>query len=141
MKGIYLKVKVVLLLFVLVAFITACDFDRNGEGDLLVDSIVKYRGEQAIGYNVRETQFSIEFPGITNYEMALNIANSIMAEMYEGFVPRSVFFEPEQQAWIIIYISKAHAEEFARGKIVLGGGISIALCATDGRVLNIWPGE
>lgn len=76
---------------------------------------------------------------IPDKETALEMAKAIFSGMKKGkeeqeYVPQSVFYDDQDEVWIVSFWENSDA-------FVLGGGCSIAMQKSDGKVLRIWFGE
>ena len=142
-----MEIKIVrfIMLLSLMVFIGGCSSSESEEDKLqMTDSRIYY--EIVLNYDVSKVEPSIDFSDIVTQEVALNIADSVMAEfrkrgMYEDLVFLGIQFEKEQRVWIVAYWAKSYEEARDKGEYVLASNLSIALCAKDGRIVNIyWSG-
>lgn len=82
---------------------------------------------------------TVERIAIPNAETAVKVADAITAGMIDFEPEISVCFDEENGIWIVNYAET----EIIDGVpiIVCGGDLSIALQASDSRVVRIWFGE
>lgn len=86
-----------------------------------------------------ETIGSYQYDAIPNQEVAVKVASQIFegmqkSEAAQGYVPYSVFFDSQDEIWIVSFREKTD-------EVMVGGDCNIALQKKDGKVLRIWFGE
>ena len=137
--------KSILLIFLLVVLLTGCENSSQNESndklnnievDIVYDSEVDYDSGIYYNKNWDETIGTYTMPVIRDRESAIEIAMAIYNSMENNnpnYVPQSVFFDEEDEIWIVSFWEASYEG--------LGNCCSIALQKKDGRVLRIWAGE
>lgn len=93
--------------------------------------------------NWNETVGTYQNDAIPNQEVALNVAIQVFEGMQKSdiaqkYVPQSVFYDEQDEIWIVSFFNEQSDES---DMIEDGGGCSIAIQKSDGKILRIWFGE
>ena len=152
-----LVVKKVILLFVVAFFITcsiiSCgqkedinesEADNNesivdGESETMIEL------ETGIYYNKNWDASEGTYYGdaVPNEKVAVEIASSIfeafMSEFEHNYVPQRVFYDVEEDIWIISFWEPIIPNK--DGSVTIGSSYTIAIRKKDGKVMRIWARE
>lgn len=81
---------------------------------------------------------------VPDKETALEIAQAVFNGMGKSngekqLVPGSIFYDEEDEIWIVTF--SPVSDQLPDGVLIVGGGCSIAIQKSDGKILRIWYGE
>lgn len=105
------------------------------------DNIMKdIRYEEGIyqNKNWNEIEFPFEQPCVPDKETAITITNSIMSNFqsdghFPNYVAQSIFFDKEDELWIVSY--------WQEKENYVGADFTIALRKDNGQVVKMWVNE
>lgn len=130
-----MKRKVILLVAasIIVIFISACGKEQKD------DDIVRYESGNYYDKNWDEPVGTYTGAVIPDQETALEIAKAVYNGMEKNkkeqeYVQQFVFYDEQDEVWIVSFGENSD-------EIIAGGGCSIAMRKSDGKVLRIWFGE
>lgn len=133
------QIKKFLIIFLLLSFmLIGCASSKNDSNRS--DLTISYKSGAFWDKNWDSDIGTYTGVAIPNEECAIAVAsaiyNAIPGEDDEGRVPTGVFFDEEEEIWIVSFGRLPY-----NGVYFLGGDCSIALRKADGQVVRIWFGE
>lgn len=131
MKKVFVVLSVIILNIIL---LSACTITKNKE-----DNMIEFETGIYFDKDWSVTPGTYKKAVVPNEKAALEIAKIIFNEMDKSkdaqeYIPKSVFYDEQDELWIVHYGHEAN-------KTIAGGGCSIAIQKSDGKVLKIWFGE
>ena len=115
----------------------------NPTNNSVIDSF-EYEAGYFHNKNWADTVGTYIGPAVPDKETALYIAQAVFNGMGRNneenqFDSGSIFYDESDEIWIVTFFPSSN--QLPEGVVIAGGGYSIAIQKSDGKILRIWSGE